>query len=207
MTKKQDEQWGNIELPGLTDEELFNTDWNKKSIAKLAGEMTKNKWDRLTTEERNSIIQTMIDNRDYKSWLESNRKKNQDPKFIEKLKQSQTNAWADSNKRAIRMQGIKNFSESDQFEDWKKFYKSDEFKKSLVKRNTIENRLKISQGKLKPIIVPWGIFDSKRSAVEFAKNNSISDPARKIEKNIKIENSGFYYITKEEYERLTNLNK
>ena len=41
MTKKivkqelsQDEEWGNIELPGLSDEELFSKNWNLSAASK-----------------------------------------------------------------------------------------------------------------------------------------------------------------------------
>ena len=35
MTKKKDnEEWGNIELPGLSDEELYAKNWNRVAINK-----------------------------------------------------------------------------------------------------------------------------------------------------------------------------
>ena len=55
MTKKQDEQWGNIELPGLTDEELFNTDWNQLAANESRSKYLKEYHLRLGKEKWNEI--------------------------------------------------------------------------------------------------------------------------------------------------------
>jgi hypothetical protein len=38
MSNTNTEQWGNIELPGLSDEKLFNTNWEKLAIMREVGQ-------------------------------------------------------------------------------------------------------------------------------------------------------------------------
>lgn len=54
----------------------------------------------------------------------------------------------------------------------------------------------------RPIITPYGIFKSRNEAIENLKNN-IRNLARLIDKSTKIEDSGWKYISKEEYIMLT----
>jgi len=99
MTKKiiqQNEEWGNIELPGLPDEILLTKDWTKsrKSNNGMLKEGVKEKH------------QSKIENRN-SEWLknvsEANRKKSKDPIFRSKSiqalqKRSKTQDWIEKQK-------------------------------------------------------------------------------------------------------------
>lgn len=45
MHKDKDEEWGNIELPGLSDDKLLNTNWNRVSA-------NREHWKKISTEKR-----------------------------------------------------------------------------------------------------------------------------------------------------------
>lgn len=52
----KEEKWGNIELPGVSDEQLFNTNWNKKttnSLKKLLKEKSTQAWKNKSKEDAN----------------------------------------------------------------------------------------------------------------------------------------------------------
>lgn len=39
MSNDKDQEWGNISLPGLSDEELFNTNWNRMAVINQLADM------------------------------------------------------------------------------------------------------------------------------------------------------------------------
>lgn len=90
------EQWGNIELPGLSDEELFKKNWNMvRNIDELVKtENWKKNHDKgildryNTTWLQNTSLSNKIKRSDsnfIKSWEEGMKKRNSDPKFLEIL--------------------------------------------------------------------------------------------------------------------------
>ena len=100
MTKKQDEQWGNIELPGLTDKELFTKNWNKvRNVSELVkqsewklnhakgiADLCNSKIWREKTSNANKEKAYREDNR--KAHLAGLEKRNSNPEFQKKLKEN-----------------------------------------------------------------------------------------------------------------------
>jgi hypothetical protein len=57
--------------------------------------------------------------------------------------------------------------------------------------------------KRKPIVVPFGVFRSRKEAVEAGTALDIINVAKKIDANLKKDPASYYYISKEEYIMLT----
>lgn len=108
MTKKmwdnsnmqEDIEWGNIELPGLPDEKLLNTNWNLvEANRKVAKDRLKNGWlekNRKAAKNRKpgygeKISKTSKELRadpDWKKeWMETIEKRNNDPEYQARLKE------------------------------------------------------------------------------------------------------------------------
>jgi hypothetical protein len=78
------------------------------------------------------------------------------------------------------------------------------------KKEILESKIKPKKGVLyhkgmaKQLTTPFGVFVTLGECYSFIKENKLMiDPARKIPKLLKIENSGYKYISKEEYIMLT----
>jgi hypothetical protein len=80
------------------------------------------------------------------------------------------------------------------------------------KAKSMDHAMKISAAKKgkpctndkrKPIVVPFGVFRSRKEAVEAGITLDISNVARKIDANLKKDPANYYYISKEEYIMLT----
>ena len=132
-----------------------------------------------------------------KEWSKKNNQRLADPDYHTLLSEIQTELRANEELEAIRVQNMRAFWDS---EEGKKFAKekhtSDTFRKAMAARSTPEFCAKVTEGKKKPICVPWGNFPSKQDAVAYAKENGIKDPARKIEKGLKIDQENYYYKEK-----------
>jgi hypothetical protein len=86
MTKKlipQTEEWGNIELPGLSDEELYNKNWESIARARARNE----------NPQYRNLLNKGLEQRSKSLWKENNKKANQItwklPKNIESRKNGQ----------------------------------------------------------------------------------------------------------------------
>ncbi len=151
MTQDKD-QWGNIELPGLSDEELFGKNWN---MVRNSANLVKNlDW---KTNHKNGI-----QNRSCSDWREKTAVANK------KKAHEQIN-------RQNYLAGIEKRNQSAKF--------LDQLKQNGTKRK-------------KPIQVPWGLFDSRKSAVEYAKKNNITNALGKIQKGLIANPDQYYYIEK-----------
>jgi hypothetical protein len=188
-TNTNTEQWGNIELPGLSDEKLFGTNWNH-----VAG-----------IKERNSSNTFKL----------SIAKRTADPAWREKNARSvrQTTAtqkWQDSHKAAMEL--------LTQNPDWQKKHQTmiknrgDTWRANKAKAmkdlsqdpnwqaNTAKaNRLR----SCKPIITPEGVFESLNQASDHYIPIRGTNARRHLMSLVKKPDSGFYYITQEEYIMLT----
>jgi hypothetical protein len=80
------------------------------------------------------------------------------------------------------------------------------------KPKTKDHALKISASKKgvpgtndkrKPIVVPYGIFRSRKEAAEKGFELGIINASKKIDSNLKKDPANYYYISKEEYFTLT----
>lgn len=212
MTKLNNEQWGNIELPGLTDEELLNTDWHRKTIMK-------------------ELVQTRVHN----SWYEKNTAKNikqsKDPNYISKqLAGVQDSTY--KQRKSIQM------LEVCQTEEWKKSYQAGrekaladpEFgkkvseglklalntpeakakKKEVAAKNYqnpdyVSNRKKgLILARAKFIVTPIGVFPTiKDAGLEYNKIKKFNNGAKWVKAQLTKDPKQFYLITYEEYIILT----
>ena len=151
MTNKKDE-WGNIEVPGVSDEELYSKNWNKvRDSAKLV------KDDNWKKQHREGIK-----NRTNDTWhklvSEANKEKARKPEVREK-----------------HLQGLEKRNNSLEF-------------KQKQKDNGLKRR--------KPIQVPWGVFDSRKAAVDYGNNNGIGNAMGKIQAGLKTNPTEYFYIDK-----------
>lgn len=162
---KDNEQWGNIELPGLSDEELFSKNWNRVAGFK---ERSKNK-----------------------KWLESMKKlaenRKNDPQWREKMKQLNANraldpAWIESLHEGINSRGeewleklrigVENRKDYDINTDrWNDEKFRQRHLDSIKQRdpNWSSKNKKAIENKNKPIQTPDGRFDNRKKAAEFYK--------------------------------------
>ena len=97
MTK---ESWGNVELPGISDEELLNKDWNK-SRKHIPGWIELQKELGLKRKQSETWQQGMQDRNESEDWKNNvgigSRKRSADPKYQQNIKQ----ALRESNSKAI----------------------------------------------------------------------------------------------------------
>lgn len=119
MTKKIDnEEWGNIELPGLSDEKLYSTNWNHVAAGK---ERAANpNW-----QKKNSAKYSDV------NWITANANKNKqlakDPKWLAKNSEknkriTNTSKWIEANKQGQAKKKLKSeFLKATDPEAYRKF--------------------------------------------------------------------------------------
>lgn len=121
MTKK--DEWGNIELPGISDEELLNKDWNRVArsrdlwnnleyVARMEARrkelMSMPDWKEKVA-HRAEIQKSLVTNQFREHMSALSKEKWQDSKFRDKAMQSRAEYWADPNnhdKRSAVMQEV-----------------------------------------------------------------------------------------------------
>jgi hypothetical protein len=159
----------------------------------------------MTSEEKESIREKMKANRDKQSWLQKNILKNKDPELRKKLSKIQQSTWNDESKINNRLNGMHEYWSNDENrKSRQEFHKSDKFLNAIELRSKDPNFGKsISLSKMKPIHTPWGIYASKGEAEKQGKLQDIKNIERKILNGLKDDSENFYYISKEEYEKLT----
>jgi hypothetical protein len=207
MTINKDE-WGNISLPGLSDEKLLNTNWNKVAAAKenwidpkkktnlLAGrkKLAKNsKWkennanfnqERAKTDEykvlRKDIMEQKYSDPEYKKWHEDQvRSKLADPEILKQRTEAHTHALSTPE------------------------YKEN-FAKAMENRSKSEWLANVKAARSKPIVVkPYGVYSSATEAGDQLISNGVPNAHKKIQKWLKTDVENCYYITREEYIMLT----
>lgn len=140
------EEWGNIELPGLSDEKLLNTNWNR---------------------------------------VEGVRRAYQDPK----VRQKQCEKFKG---KTVKPEVRKRLREA----NLGKVRKGQAWIAGMAEKkkgNTAHN---------KPFMTPIGAFPSKKLAADWAKEHGVSNPNGKFDRWIKTRPTEFYYISKEEFEKV-----
>jgi hypothetical protein len=159
----------------------------------------------------------------YKNTIEKNKRKAQDPEWIKKVSEKNREQSQDPNWKESQQNGCKEFWNSEEGRNIRSKQQKlnwqlnrDSMQKALKDRyadgnlnKKISDTLKNSNackenGKrnMKPLVTPNGMFASRKEAANFYKIHSTS-----INQRIKNYPTLYYYITREEYERLTNLNK
>ena len=192
------DEWGNISVPGITDQELYTKDWNKIGAIK---QYYKNNPD------ASQQISDRIKNRHKKETIDQ--KKNR----IEKTKN--TSGWQQNNsllkekqkKPLITPSGIfesimsasqyynvdvstiKNYIKNNPIQ-WKYLHSSDIPKGKKQSTEVIDNRIKKNQ---KKIMTPMGLFDSRKDAAE-GNNVSLVTVSTKVKKYP----DQWYYIKSQE---------
>ena len=193
------EQWGNIELPGLSDEELFKKNWIKIEIGKETAKRnlqnpTWHKKPRAADENRKKIGNS-------EEWKEFTRQLNQRPEW--KAKNAEANKKRNFNPKNIIafQEAMKKRSDN---ENWKKNVReaaqnrSEDWLQSHRKRKAMEGTpivtpdgpfLKFSDG-VKHYISIWNL---KKGGADYRLRKLLNDE----------NNKEFFRITHEEYTRLT----
>lgn len=105
--------------------------------------------------------------------------RSQDPIWLEKVTKSNKAKVNDTKHREIHQQAIDKRGQGDWYE-----------------KNARKNTLL----KSKPVVTPYGVFPSRIVAV---RTSGITNIGGKINKYVKIPDSGYYYISREEYILLT----
>jgi hypothetical protein len=184
MTDKDKDEWGNIELPGLSDEELFSKNWNyiaasrekakdPKYLEKLRSAQQKLRNDPTNKEKRLEVGKKVASDPTWqKNQLIAAQKRRETGQYVKmgesNKERAKTPEWIEANLRGQKKRKDR--------PDWK------------------EHCLEKAQAKCKPMQTPLGVFPSKKSAAETLKID--------ISFAMKHKPTLYYYITKEEYERL-----
>lgn len=146
---KQDDEWGNIELPGLSDEELYSKDWNK-----VAANL-----ERYSNPEYKKRHQESIQ----KSWQDKQTRNNrlkfwQDEEFKLKIKQQRKEI---GNRPEIKEMRKNKMLELHQDPTFKKNYQKgrEKLKNGPVSDKVIQANQIEGAKRRKPIQTPFGKFD------------------------------------------------
>jgi hypothetical protein len=211
MEKQNKNEWGNIELPGLTDEELFETNWNyvdanrqkakdKTVMAKISG----------------SLKEYYKDNKDAKIEKANCLKKTNkilmaDPEYRKKLKQQRQQQANDPNYKNKLMEGVKRRESDPEYKKIRKNMiekrsKNTQWKESIKKaqqNRSEEHKKNLYRTKAYPIVTPYGIFNGLIEAhdkINLIKN--FNNGRKWILGMMKKDPTNFYRITWEEYDNL-----
>jgi hypothetical protein len=194
MTTLNDIQWGNTELPGLSDDKLLNTNWNHVTAIKQ----------RSLDPNWHSNNQKAIDIKKQKPAYQIKRSKlnkamAKDRTIQDKKSQTIKQQYADSNYKEFRTLIIQEVTKTD---EWKQSHNLGMTKRE--ENGWHEKNLMAAQKRCKPIVsVEYGIFLGKKHLVEYMKSVGVGNAGGKLDNWLKTKPTEFYYITKEEYIMLT----
>jgi hypothetical protein len=175
--KDEEEKWGNIELPGLSDEKLHSTNWNRITGAREA-----------------------VKSREANGWKEKNEQRYQDPKYKEFWIASIKEAYKNPELREIQRQKGLSIVHT---EETKEKIRQANLGKQRKGEPWIEGMKQKRKGQattFKPIVTPVGVFMRMQDAVE---PTGIS--IGRLRKYIRTFpwSKDYYHISREEYTRLT----
>lgn len=170
MSNTNTESWGNIELPGLDDDKLFKTNWNRVA----AGLENKNNEKLLSLAEQKSnnlefskTMQIVASNRD-EEYFEALHKgiAKRDNSY-----QAECNARPEVQaKISASMTGKKKSAEH-------------------LARVAAKNR-----ERSKPIQTPYGQFESRKAAVICMNARGIVNAGKKLDKFLKTDSNNYFYL-------------
>lgn len=162
-------EWGNVQLPGLSDEELHQTNWHRKTIMK-------------------ELVETRVNN----GWYEKNNARNQDPKYLKKLGNAIKNSPAHQAQKEQLDELRRNTPRSKQANE-----KNSQSRKG--KKASVETRKKLQEiaagrpsGLKKPVMTPKGRFEKLKDAGEAYGVNPVT-----IRNYMKRDPDNFYFIEDE----------
>lgn len=216
MKKDTDkEQWGNIELPGLTDDKLLNTNWNHVTS------MRKRNADPAFKEYWLSSIQDRTNSIEWqKAQREAMNKRNANPVWRENVANGYKQYVNDPEwQEAQRRRGEQRRNDP----EWKRKHAEAMANKSpetrarlsqLAKERMADPQTKqrmaeiVSKAKSKPCITPFGVFASCTEAGHaYNKMRNVTNGKNAVHKRIKNQTQGYRYISKEEYANLIKQDK
>jgi hypothetical protein len=157
MTK--DNEWGNIELPGLSDDKLYTTNWNMVAHAQTKRD----------NPEFSQRMRKVAEARDAEYYLRQR---------AGCLQRDNTYQQECNQRPEVRAK----ISES-----MKQHEKTQEHKDKVAEQNRLRS---------KTIQTPFGIFGSRKLAVEYMLANNIGNASRKLDKWLKTKPAEYYYLDK-----------
>ncbi|CAB4166138.1 hypothetical protein UFOVP849_17 [uncultured Caudovirales phage] len=164
-------EWGNISLPGLSDEELFNTNWNRVAAG--------------------------LQNKNNKKLLDLAKFKKHNTEFSEKM--SNVSARRGQEYQQLFEQGMAQRDNSYQAINNSKPEVRQRISASMKGRiKSVEHHNRIAEknrSRSKPIQTPWGRFESRKAAVEHAAGLGIANASKKMDKWLRLQPTEYYYIT------------
>ena len=165
-----DDEWGNIELPGIGDKKLHETNWNKK---------------------QNRATRKKIRDASKERW--------QDPVYKKETGASISKAFSTPEGRAVQASKSKPHTQ-EAIEKIRQANLGLVHSKERVEKNS--QQAIGNQRRCKPLKTPSGAFASKKLAEDWATENGVGNANGKIGKWLKTKPEEFYYISKEEYEKI-----
>jgi hypothetical protein len=185
-------EWGNVQLPGLSDNKLHSTNWNHITGIKQRNADPKYK-------------ESIVHRTQSKEWREANRQS--------VLKTVQTETWKKNHAEGVKrlandpewQQGQKERGQRrTQNQEWKD--RKTEASRRLAKDPTwlTNNKLSVRKHCAKPIVTPAGVFAAVVDAGQaYNKIRNFNNGRKWVINQLKVNSKEFYYITKEEYILLT----
>ena len=186
MTNKKDE-WGNISLPGMSDETLLNTNWNRIAGAREAVKV-----------------------REQTGWKAKNEKRYEDPEYARRVAKSVSETYSTPEGR--QKQSAKQHPQKEETKQKIREANVGKVRKGQDWIASMAEKKKGNTCRAKPIVTPMGVFVSKKTAAAFYIDNghttrkTIPSAICWIDVQTKKPNSGFSFISKEEYIILTGKN-
>lgn len=176
------DEWGNIELPGMSDEKLHSTNWNRVTAGK------ENKHNAKLI----SLAESKKGNTKFSETMSKAAElRNTNPEYLANLKRG-------CSERDNSYQAISNS---------KPEVRAKISATLTGKEKTAEHHAKITaknKERSKPCITPLGIFASGKEAGEaYNKSRNVTNGKNAILKALKSNKEGYRYITVEEYIMLT----
>lgn len=192
-----DEQWGNIELPGLSDEKLHSTNWTKVTAAKHATKVRlelQNQDPDVFRERQSATTKNNFKDPNVKlNHLKGIEKKNSDPKHKETMKIARKKeAQSQEGRLRRRKQAI----------GWLESTEGKEYLSKVLPG--------LSARRARPLVSIFGVFRSVNILSQYILDNKIFPTysnkcavSHKIRNLIKEDPANNFYITLEEYIMLT----
>ena len=211
------EEWGNIELPGLSDEKLLNTNWNyvaanrekakDKNILKKLSVSISNYWENLSIEERielgkkQSQVQKELLEKNpelKKNHIKRNQNQIYDPKYKTALVKGIEKRDADPTYKN-KMKEV--YKKRDLNNDWKNNIKK-------AQQNRSPEHIKNSfRSNAYPIITPDGVFEGLNDAHQaYNKIKNFNNGRKWILGMMKKDPENYYKISWEEFDNLKKIN-
>ena len=197
----KDNEWGNIELPGLSDEELFNTNWNYK--AGIAERQANPDYHRKVKEGlrkawQDSDLKLRTSAKRKEQWqdpnyreitLKAREKATQTHEYKQKLKEGHANSMTEelrakfsaSSKQAWAKEGAKEKVSNTLKTKWQ----DPEYKEKMLSRKPRTG---------KRMQTPWGTFDTRAQALAHMKELGIKNRGNTLDNGFKMDPKNFYVI-------------